>query len=298
MPRTAFLMIGIAAALLPLASAAVARRTVIDQGQSIPASNGVAACTIGGPACTATTLPFSFDFGTGLTDQAFIYDRGIISFGVPIPGGVDANADFTTFGVPVIAPLYVPGTTGTPGPYEAFTDTMLAGSFPTTLPNFGPDLFVISFLDPNAVDPSSFLSPYVHVILDASPTEIRFEFIHGQSFLSNGVLELALPDTTGTQLGYVLGNTQVLDDPPDIAGINAFQFPGTVPEPGTWAMMLVGFGAAGLALRRAKAKSAGPASCLIEELTGMPQPDGSHAPFDLKAVQALRRPSGQQWFRA
>lgn len=256
MSRTALLMVGLAATLLPLASAAVARRTVIDQGQFIPATDSVAACTIGGPACAATTLPFSFDFGTGLTDQAFIYDRGIISFGAPIPDAVDANADFTTFGVPVIAPLYVPGATGTPGPYEAFTGSMLAGSFPTTQPNFGTDLFVISFLDPNAVDPNSFLSPYVNVIFDASPTELRFEFIHGQSFLSNGVLELALPDTTGTQLGYVLGNTEVLHDPPDIAGINAFQFPAGVPEPGTWAMMLVGFGAVGLALRRTRALAA------------------------------------------
>jgi hypothetical protein len=253
-------MISLAAAFLPLGGAAVARITVIDQGQSIPASNAVTACTIGGTACSAITLPFSFDFGTGLTNQAFIYDRGIISFGAPILGTVDATADFTTFGVPVIAPLYVPGPTGTPGPYDAFTGTMTSPfSFPTTLPNFGTDLFVITFLDPTAVDPNSFLSPYIHVIFDASATELRFEFVHGQSFLSNGILETALPDTTGTQLGYVLGNTTVLRDPPDISGTNAFRFfagsAGSVPEPSTWAMMLIGFGAIGHALRRVRTKT-------------------------------------------
>ena len=256
--RTALLAIGLCAALLPLGSSAWARRTVIDQGQSIPVTNAVTACTIGGTACAATTLPFSFNFGTGPTNQAFIYDRGIISFGAPIPGNVDASGNFTTFGVPVIAPLYAPGPTGAAGPYNAFTGTMFAPnfSFPTTLPNFGTDLFVISFLDPNAVDPTSFLSPYINVILDASATELRFEFVHGQSFLSNGVLTLALPDTTGTQMGYVLGSTQVLQAPPDIAGTNAFRFfaptTGSVPEPATWTMMLIGFGVIGFALRGAK----------------------------------------------
>lgn len=259
--RTALFMIGLAAAFLPLGSAAVARITVIDQGQSIPAANAVTACTIGGPACTAFTLPFSFNFGTGVTNQAFIYNRGIISFGAPIPGGVDPTADFTTFGVPVIAPLYVPGPSGVAGPYNAFTGTMTAPfSFPTTLPNFGTDLFVITFLDPTAIDPTSFLRPYIHVIFDASATELRFEFVHGQSFLSNGVLTTALPNTTGTQLGYVLGNTTVLRDPPDISGTNAFQFfagsASSVPEPSTWAMMLLGFGVIGVALRGVGSKAA------------------------------------------
>ena len=259
--RTSLFMIVLAAAFLPLGPAAQARITVIDQGQSIPASNAVPACTIGGAACTGITLPFSFNFGTGVTNQAFIYDRGIISFGAPIPGGVDPTAAFTTFGVPVIAPLYVPGPSGVAGPYQAFTGTMTAPfSFPTTLPNFGTDLFVITFLDPTAVDPTSFLSPYVHVIFDASATELRFEFVHGQSFLSNGTLQTALPNTTGTQLGYVLGNTTVFHAPPDIAGTNAFQFfagaGSSVPEPSTWAMMLVGFGAIGFALRGLRTKAA------------------------------------------
>jgi hypothetical protein len=193
-------MISLAAAFLPLGGAAVARITVIDQGQSIPASNAVTACTIGGTACSAITLPFSFDFGTGLTNQAFIYDRGIISFGAPILGTVDATADFTTFGVPVIAPLYVPGPTGTPGPYDAFTGTMTSPfSFPTTLPNFGTDLFY----DPNAITSLSInLTTY---------------------FANNpGLSHLDVFDTTVR----------------------------SVPEPATWAMMMIGFGAIGFSMRR------------------------------------------------
>jgi hypothetical protein len=254
--RTASLFPALLFAGLIAATPADARRTVIDVGEFIDAGTAIDACTIGGATCDATILPFLFDFGTGATNEAYIYDRGIVSFGAPIPDAVDATADFTTFGVPVIAPLYVPGATGAEGPYDAFVGTMGPDAFGETLPNFGTDLFVITFLDPSAGDPGSFLTPYIHLIIDASADEIRFEFIHGQSFLDEeGNLELALPNTAGTQLGYALGTQQVLNDPPNIAGINAFTFPGAspeVPEPGTWATMLLGFGAVGFAMRQRK----------------------------------------------
>jgi hypothetical protein len=254
MPRKASLFAAFTLAAFIASAPADARRTVIDQGEFIDPGTSIDACTIGGDPCTATILPFSFDYGSGLTNEAFIYDRGIISFGSAIPDSVDANGDFTSFGVPVIAPLYVPGDTGAAGPYEASVGTITPDAYAETLPNFGTDLFVITFLDPLADDPNDFLTPYVHLIIDASTGEIRFEFIHGQSFLDEfGVLTLALPNTTGTQMGFLLGNEQLLADPPNIDGINAFTFPGgggAVPEPSTWAMMLLGFGAVGLAIRR------------------------------------------------
>jgi hypothetical protein len=154
----------------------------------------------------------------------------------------------------------VPGDTGTAGPYDAFAGTIGAGDFEETLANFGTDLFVISFLDPSVDDPNDFLTPYVHVIIDASTGEIRFEFIHGQSFKDEfGNVTLALPNTTGTQMGYVLGNEQLLVNSPNTEGINAFTFPGGgggVPEPATWAMMLLGFGAVGFSMRRARTSAA------------------------------------------
>jgi PEP-CTERM motif len=254
--RALSLVAAVALSASLLASPASARRTVIDQGQFIDIGSEITPCTIG-VSCAGTSLGFSFDFGNGLTDQAYIYDRGIISFGQEIPLGVDANADFTTFGVPVIAPLYAPGDTGTAGPYDAFLGTMSAGTFPETLPNFGTDITVITFL--NSLDGGGFPTPYIHLLIDASSGEIRFEFIHGQSFLdSEGMLTLALPDTAGTQMGYLLGSTQFLQDPPNIEGVNAFSYvsggtSGGVPEPGTWAMMLLGFGAIGVAMRRRRA---------------------------------------------
>lgn len=236
--------------LLP--SEASARRIIIDQGQFLPLGNLGPGCTIGGAACAPTTLPFFFDFGTGSTDQVYIYDSGIVSFGAPISDSVDPTGSFLDFGVPVIAPLYVPGASGTPGPYEVSFSILDPLSFPETLPNFGSDLFLITFLDPNAVNDEFFLNGVVQLILDASADELRFEFLQGESNTIDGNVVTALPNVVGTQLGYSIGGQQVLRDPPDIEGTNAFSvsLSNAVPEPGTWLTMLLGFGIAGLAMRR------------------------------------------------
>lgn len=234
------------------AGQASARSIVIDKGEFVDSSGLGAACTIG-QVCAATTLPFTFNFGNGPTNLVYIYDRGIVSFGAPIPLGVDANAAFTTFGVPVIAPLYAPGTTGVAGPYQASSSNMSASTFKETLPNFGTDLFRITFYDPSADNPNTFTHPYIQLLIDASASEIRFEFIHGESFTSDGNTQADFPSVAGTQLGYSLGNQQVFTASPNIAGINAFVFPGnSVPEPATWMMMILGFGAIGMGLRRSR----------------------------------------------
>ena len=79
------LCVGLALGLL-VSSQASARRIIVDQGDFIPTGTFGAGCTIGGAACGATTLPFFFDFGAGSTNLAYIYDRGVISFGDSNPG--------------------------------------------------------------------------------------------------------------------------------------------------------------------------------------------------------------------
>lgn len=246
---------------LPLcvSSPAAARVTVIDAGQFIPQGSLTAGCTIGGAACTATIMPFSFNFGNGITNQAYIYDRGIISFGQALPSSIGPSTDFTTLGIPVIAPLYVPGASGVAGPYQVSSQSIAVGSFsfPTTDPLLGSNVFLVNFLDPSTIDTANSISGLVSVIISASSNEIRFEYIHGM--VNNALGVSAFPNTTGTQLGYVVAGNSLLQQPPNIAGINAFDITlnGTaVPEPGTWLMMLLGFAAMGLAVRRKKRTAA------------------------------------------
>jgi hypothetical protein len=262
------LILGFGLSLLA-ASQAAARRTVIDVGEFLPQGSLGAGCTIGGAACDPTLLPFFFDFGTGSTNQAYIYDRGIISFGAPIPNVVDPNGSFTSFGVPVIAPLYVPGSSGNPGPYQVGTATIGPDDFVETLPNFGTDLFLIQFMDPTTFDQENDLSAIINVIFDFSATELRIEFIHGMSRLgfdeegNFGVL-FALPDPTGTQMGYLVNGQQFFAGgatTPDIIGNNAWSIfaPNAVPDPRTWLTMLLGFGLTGMAIRRERQLRAQPA---------------------------------------
>ena len=245
------LCVGLALGLLATSQAS-ARRIIVDQGDFLPTGTLGTGCTIGGAACGATTLPFFFDFGTGSTNLAYIYDRGVISFGAPILG-VDPNGPLTSFGVPVIAPLYVPGSSGAPGPYQVSTETIGPDEFVETLPNFGGDLFLINFLDPTTIDQDNNLSALISVIFDFSPTELRIEFLHGMSGLGSdesgqfGVI-FVLPETTGTQMGFSLGANEFFQAPPDIAATNAFSIiaANAVPEPGTWMTMLLGFGSPAL----------------------------------------------------
>ena len=257
MTRFRTLAIGLTLSVL-VPSHAFGRGIVIDQAEFLPFLSPVTPCTIGGAACTATTLPFTLNLSSGATTDAFIYDRGIISFGAPIPGGVDANADFTTFGVPVIAPLYAPGNTGDAGPYsEVEAGAAAPGDFNLHL-SFTPsggDMFVVTFHDPSLGDDGDFLQGLVTVVIDATPDAIHFEYLHGMSNLVDGVRTTVLPNTVGTQLGFAIEGQTHLDDPPDIEGVNAFAVAlgaAAVPEPATWLAMLLGFGIIGLAFRRSR----------------------------------------------
>jgi len=236
-------------------SGADARKIVIDAPEFVPEGSLGPGCTIG-ESCAATDMPFSITVGGVTTNKAYIYDRGIISFGAEIPTGVDANSDFTSFGVPVIAPLYVPGNTGDPGPYQVSAESVTAGSilFAPTDPYLSSDIFLVNFLDPSTIDSTHNIEGLISVLITASPTQLRFEFLHGMSTLIDSTRFVALPDTAGTRLGYAIDGQTLFEDAPDIEGNNSFTVSLTatpsVPEPATWLAMLLGFGAIGLTFRR------------------------------------------------
>jgi PEP-CTERM motif-containing protein len=233
---------------------AAARTIVIDNAEFLPSLSPVTPCTIGGGTCSPVTLPFTLNLSSGATSDAYIYDRGIISFGTPLPA-IGPTDDITTLGVPLIAPLYVPGASGVAGPYSevnagaaAPSDFNLNLDFATS----GSDLFVVTFLDPALDDEGNFLQGLVTVVIDASSDQLSFQFLYGMSNLIDGNRVTVLPNTDGTQLGYAIDGQSRLDAPPNIAGTNAFSVAlgaPAVPEPATWVAMLLGFAAIGLSFR-------------------------------------------------
>lgn len=240
---------GLVLASLLFAPALQARSIVIDAPEFLPPLTTVDPCTIGVGTCdpVATNLT-----AAGFT-SAYIYDRGIISFGSPLPDTVGASTDFTTLGIPVIAPLYEPGDSGVEGPFtEVQAGNVAPGDlfFDLALPTFGTDLFIVTFVDPTEDnDPAA--TPIVALIIDASTDELRFQLVHGM--VNNPSGDQAFPGTDGRQLGYAIEGQNLLQDPPDITGDNAFTVhlqPTAVPEPATWLAMLFGFGLIGLAFRR------------------------------------------------
>jgi hypothetical protein len=247
----------VATCLLFASYPAQARLIVIDNAEFLPSLSPVTPCTIGGATCSPTLLPFVLNLSSGDTNEAFIYDRGIISFGAPLPA-IGASDDITSLGVPVIAPLYVPGDSGVPGPYsEVNAGAALPGDFQLHL-DFAPsgsEMFVVTFADPSITDETGFLEGLVTLVIDASSDQIQFEMIHGMSTLIDDTRFTLLPNTEGTQLGYSIEGQSRLDVPPNIEGTNVFSVAlgaAAVPEPGTWLSLLLGFGAMGLAFRRSR----------------------------------------------
>jgi hypothetical protein len=232
---------------------AEARRVVIDQGQFLPPDTFSDGCTVG-QDCTSVTMPFTVNFGAGATNQAFIYSNGVVSFGSEIPLGANPNTtDFTSYGVPVIAPLLSTTNVSVVG-----SDTPSFIGFTPTLPPVS-NLFIVGFnQDPLAE--SGEVAPISWLILSATDNDIRFEFVHGMSNTQDGVTTTSTP--TGQSLGYSLLGQTFVQNNPDLSTSEIYSFdvrPGSVPEPGVWALMLAGFGGIGAMVRNRRRLAATPA---------------------------------------
>lgn len=67
---------------------------------------------------------------------------------------------------------------------------------------------------------------------------------------ATGHLALSIQDTSGTPLAYVLGPIRTADLALHFDTLTIAAAPTAVPEPGTWALLIAGFGLAGGMLRR------------------------------------------------
>ena len=259
------------------ASPAVAGRgTQID----VLVSSGT--CSFGATTCT----PVDISGSGGPFQQAYIYQEGVVSINGMLPTTA-VPGDPSTFGSGIwFTPGIIPGTTYTVDAYRslAFDTTPVswglnffaAGSplfdeFGSTLP---PDMQVLlssgtgTYSANQTWDGISAVLAYSSTYVPPENALIGFSWGDGATQLvsnANGLLVGPQPSDTDFvstagiyQPGGVTFDAQgnpIITDPslssptrftPLYAGIAL----GAVPEPGTWAMMLMGFGLIGLTLRR------------------------------------------------
>ena len=219
---------GIAAAVLMASSMpAQARFIATDTGDDGPIngydSPGCASDI--GRACNAMDLGFSVDFGNGRTNKIYIYDDGQVTLGGPAGGG---GADFGPGSV--AATLRSPALGGLV--YQTVFFDRSGGGF---------NLHWDACSTPGSGRTDCDGQPVALSIVPDYVTRM-VTFTLDTSGVSDGFFD--------STFGYSLGSQTLALDA--LGGTSAFSFsvPMGVPEPGSWSLMILGFGAAGTALRR------------------------------------------------
>ena len=228
------------------AGMANAARTQIDgSGESVSTICAAAAAT---PCATPTALKTSFEaaplvanFGFGPFSSVYIYSNGIVSIGAPIAPGADFSS-LASIGGNVFTAGYSPSMT--------LSNFTIQGPGPSQFDNFG--------------------RPVVRVYYDTKFGSVFQQMEFSIYDLGGGAYELALQhgDFDGDPIdfpadayvGYSFNGTTVqVSGPTAQAQVRAnadFRYvfrnsaEAGVPEPATWAMLLLGFMATGAVLRR------------------------------------------------
>jgi hypothetical protein len=241
------------------ASPASARRIAIDSSTPKLLSSF---CTVGGASCAA------HNFG-GVFGSIYVYNDGIISVGQPLPSTASVAGGLGTFGSSYLAPgLYNYGNLD--GIYVndiSFNQAFGQGYFNANGQPvvgelridwvFGPSnnesIFELDMIDTTLVlgnDPGT--NPSVTDDVSAffnygADTGSWFDggnesdpFLYPGSTIAWNIGGQSGTSTTAAAFGETGG--------PEIDNLHFA--PATVPEPATWAMMIVGFGLGGSALRR------------------------------------------------
>lgn len=207
---------------------------------TICAAGGSTACT------TPTTLKTSFatsplvaNFGFGAFSSLYIYNNGLVSIGAPIAPGANLSS-LSTIGGNVFTAGYAPGMTLSNFTIEG-PDTALFGSPGSRVvrvyydASFGTSVQQMEF-NIFALTSGGYELQFNHGDFDGDPIDFPANGYLGYAFGGNSV------QVSGTTLqSQVRANADF-----------AYFFPqaGAVPEPTTWAVLLTGFGAMGVALRR------------------------------------------------
>jgi hypothetical protein len=238
---------GFAAAVVAAVMAFSSASTVQARGVAIDGDGGESSwqaqtiCTYG-QACAGITLGFQVDVGKGLTNQIFVYDNGLISIGSAISPDVDPVAALSDLpGQDIFSPFLSPTDTGLFAPLVPLGPLEYQAVYGVEDPGVGFMSFAAFNLKPFA---------------GSNPGAFTLTFLYGDP-------AFPVPDFTRGVWGYQFG--AVTDGGVNYGEDLSFNFdlgspadPGApgVPEPATWAMMILGFGAVGGVLRRRRAGGA------------------------------------------
>lgn len=237
-------MLVIAAVLAAgLAAPATAGRGIqIDVG-----ANKAPTCALADATCTKYLSLSSQGFTRGPLSQVYIYREGVISFGAPI------NASSAVFQVAQSGNLY---------------DVYAGYTLPLGTPDFRVDL--ISFFKPGTVVEPGITAPdfqyqlyntdfagslelyYAHLTAPAG-AKIGYSVNgEGASVLNTNGLKLGEAASNSTFVFYLTqqDDTVTLERKTFDAKFGAAPPSPTLPEPSTWAMLLIGFGGVGAMIRR------------------------------------------------
>jgi hypothetical protein len=235
-----------AASFCAVATPVAARDIAIDGDPVSP----VIGCLLG-QACAGYTMPFSIITPAVTTNQIFIYRAGIVSLGSALPLDA-AYGDVSSLGSAFLAPGFgdygaqLPSVSTTvvhpdptPGsPAHSFRVTWIAADSSI----FQLELFDLSFTGP-VQDPSK-----IGDVTALFAYHSAFPTWQGIPVLADAVLP------NGAFSGYGVGDFTGAST----NGVNLTDAPArtNVPEPGTWAMLLLGFFALGSALRARRRQGA------------------------------------------
>ena len=252
--------------------------------------------TLNGNLSAEVKLTFDLRIGSSVFNSLFVNENGLVSFGAPITaaparlsgGGALQTADepqpfipvrsLGDFGIPVIAPFYA--------------DLVEGIRFEPGVPNVGQVFVQYGFADP-ATDPQGNYSiedivPAVRItwyglpvaqagdtlnaqdeslawaqllLSDEGGGNFNFEFRTGDPNQSPPYIQPGLGSIAGLALnGDVLDFTGPYDDTtPSYFAFRDGELVTVVPEAGSWAMMILGLGVIGAALRTRRRTVAVPA---------------------------------------
>lgn len=252
-------------------------------------TNQAQGLVLNGNVSQLVRIGFNLRIGTQVFDSLFVNENGLVSFGAPIERAIQSRGSFAEepapfirvsslgdFRLPVIAPFYadlVEGTRfeeGVPNVGQVFVQYGFADPATDREGNYSIEdivpatritwygLPVAQTGDAASVDDPASLAWAQLLLTDEGDGNFNFEFRTGDPNRGPPYSQPGLGSIAGFALdGEVLDFTGPYDDStPSYFAFRDGELVNVVPEASSWAMMILGFGLIGAALRTRRRRMA------------------------------------------